>query len=84
MSVQVFVDEGKRGGYLLCAAIVPTEKLADARRVMRELKPGNRRRLHMHSEGTASRRRILAEFSRREPIREAHLWIARIDGRPER
>lgn len=38
----------------------------------------------MHSERAASRRRILAEFARREPIREAHLWIARIDGRPER
>jgi hypothetical protein len=35
---------------------------------MRELRPGNRSRLHMHAEGAASQRRILAEFGRSAPI----------------
>jgi hypothetical protein len=51
---------------------------------MRELTPRNRRRLHVHDEGAASRRRILAEFRRSEPVAAAHLWIARIGGRPAR
>lgn len=84
MSVHVFVDEVRRADYVLCAAIVPADDLVRARRTMRELKPRNRRRLHMHDEGAASRRQILAEFRRREPVVAAHLWIARIGGQPER
>lgn len=84
MSVHVFVDEVRRADYVLCVAIVPADDLARARRVMRELKPGNRRRLRMHDEGAASWRRIIAEFRRSEPVAAAHLWIARIGGRPER
>lgn len=84
MSVHVFVDEVRRSDYMLCAAVVPAGDVANARRIMRELKPGNRRRLHMHSEGAASRRRILAEFVRYGPIDSAHLWVAPIAGRPER
>jgi hypothetical protein len=84
VSIHVFVDEVRRRDYVLCAAVVPADDVARARRIMRELKPGNRRRLHMHDEGAASRRRILAEFRRSEPVAAAHLWIARIGGRPER
>jgi len=51
---------------------------------MRELKPANTRRLHMHSEGAAHRRAILAEFCRRPPVDSAHIWLAPLDGRPER
>ena len=83
-AVEIFVDETKRSDYLLCAAVVSVHDLAVARKIMRELKPRNRNRLHMHDEGAASRRRILAEFLRRNPIREAHLWIAAIGGRSER
>jgi hypothetical protein len=82
--VHVFVDEVRRADYVLCAAVVPAYDVVRARRVMRELTPRNRRRLHMHDEGAASRRRILAEFRRSEPVAAAHLWIARIGGRPER
>jgi len=82
--VEVFVDEGKRGGYLLCAAIVPSADIAAARRAMRALKPGNRRRLHMHSEGASRRQEILARFVAAPPISAAHLWRAPIRGRPER
>jgi hypothetical protein len=69
---------------VLCAAVVPAYDVVRARRVMRELTPRNRRRLHVHDEGAASRRRILAEFRRSEPVAAAHLWIARIGGRPAR
>jgi len=82
--VEVFVDETKHSKYLLCAAVVPVHDLSSARQVMRELKPSNRRRLHMHDESSANRRRILAEFVRREPISEAHLFAAKLAGRPER
>jgi hypothetical protein len=80
----VFVDEGKRGGDLLCAAIVPSSDVAAARRAMRALKPGNRRRLHMHSEGASRRHQILARFIAMQPISAAHPWRAPILGRPER
>ena len=84
MAVEVFVDEGKRGGYLLCAAVVPSADIAAARTAMRALKPRNRRRLHMHSEGVARRQQILARFAAAPPITAAHLWRAPIRGRPER
>jgi hypothetical protein len=48
---------------------------------MRDLRPGNRSRLHMHAEGAASQRRILAEFGRSAPIAAAHLWIAPVAAR---
>jgi hypothetical protein len=80
----VFVDEGNRGGYLLCAAVVPSADIAAARAAMRPLKPGNRRRLHMHSEGVVRRQQILARFAAAPPITAAHLWRAPIRGRPER
>ena len=80
----MFVDEVRRRDYVLCAAVVPAGDLVRARRIMRELKPNNRSRLHLHDEGAASRRRILADFGRSAPIAAAHLWIARIGGRPER
>lgn len=38
----------------------------------------------MHDEGVANRRRILAEFVRRAPVSEAHVWIAEVGGRSER
>lgn len=81
MPVEVFVDEGKRAGYLLCAAVVASQDVARARRAMRAL---NRRRLHMHSEGAASRQRILARFAQAPPISAAHLWRLPIQGRSER
>lgn len=83
-TVEVFVDEGKKASYLLCAAIVPAGDIAEARRIMRAIKPRNKNRIHMQTEGKQSRQRILADFCRREPIREAYLWIAKIAGRPER
>ena len=84
MPVEVFVDEGKRAGYLLCAAVVASSDVAGARRVMRSLQPANRRRLHMHSEGSASRQNILSRFVAAPPIREAHLWRIATQGRSER
>ena len=83
-SVEVFIDEGKRAGYLLCAAVVASQDVANARRAMRALQPLNRRRLHMHSEGTASRQRILARFMQAPPISAAHLWRLPMHGRSER
>lgn len=84
MPNEVFVDEGKRGDYLLCAAVVATSDVSEARRAMRALKPANRRRLHMHSEGAARRRSILSQFVGQPPISAAFLWQTPIQGRPER
>lgn len=84
MPVEVFVDEGKRGSYLLCAAVVASADVTAARRAMRALQPANRRRLHMHSEGTSSRQQILARFVQAPPIREAHLWRVPLHALSER
>lgn len=84
MPVEVFVDEGRRADYLLCAAVVASTDVAGARRAMRALKPSNRRRLHMHSEGSSRRQALLARFMSDPPIQQAHVWQAPIGGRPER
>jgi len=68
----------------VCAAVVASQDVARARRAMRALQPLNRRRLHMHSEGAASRQRILARFAQAPPISAAHLWRLPIQGRSER
>lgn len=82
--MEVFVDEGRRADYLLCAAVVASADVAAARRTMRALKPPNRRRLHMHSEGAVRRAALLARFMNDPPIQQAHVWRARMGGRPER
>ncbi len=51
---------------------------------MRALKPANRRRLHMRSEGASRRQQILARFLDARPVSAAHLWRAPIRGHPER
>lgn len=84
MGPQLFVDESRRGSYLLCAAVVPSADLAAARRLMRGLKPSNRNRIHMQDEGPAIRNRILAEFCRKPPISVAHVYIASVTRRSER
>lgn len=84
MPVHAFIDEARRAKYVPCAAAVATSDLAAARRRDACSQTGNRRRLHMHSESAASRRKILAEFVRRCPIDSAHVGIARIDGQAER
>lgn len=75
MGVELFVDESCRTDYLLCAAVVPVANLAVARRRMRELKPNNRDRLHMHAE-TRNRDRILSQFLKSPPIDQAHVFVA--------
>ncbi|GCE40958.1 hypothetical protein Rhow_004601 [Rhodococcus wratislaviensis] len=82
--VEVFVDETKERGYLLCAAVVASRRLTESKKAMRELKPNNRDRLHMHDERPANRGRIVKEFMRVCPVDEAHIFIAPIAGRRER
>lgn len=82
--VEVFIDEARNKDYLICAVVVPAADLTLARKQMRTLKPGNRDRVHMHTEGDKSRRKILAEFVQNMPITEAHLFKAAIGGRPDR
>lgn len=60
MAAHAFVDESSRGGYLLCAAVLPPADLTAARRTLRSLcKPGQRR-IHMKHESDARRRVILS------------------------
>lgn len=83
-TVEMFVDEARRTDYMLVAAVVASGDLADSRRTMREIRPRNCNRIHMHSEGKASRAKIVAEFVRRRPIEVAHIFIASPGRRPER
>jgi hypothetical protein len=78
-AVEVFVDESRRRDYLLCAAVVAVGDIALARKVMRDLKPNNRDRLHMKDE-TRNRERIIKEFMRQRPISEAHIFVGRVTG----
>lgn len=84
MSPHLFVDESRRGSYLLCAAVVPSGELAAGRRFMRSLKPSNKNRIHMQDEGPAVRNRILTEFCSTPPISTAHVYIASLIQQSER
>ncbi|UOT08475.1 hypothetical protein MPY17_40160 (plasmid) [Rhodococcus opacus] len=83
-AVEVFVDETKERGYLLCGAVVASQRLTQSKKAMRDLKPKNRDRLHMHDERPANRARLVKEFMRVCPIDAAHIFIAPIAGRRER
>ncbi|MGW0040067.1 hypothetical protein [Gordonia sp. NPDC003376] len=77
--VEIFVDESRRRDYLLCAAVVATGDIAAGRKIMRDLKPSNRDRLHMKDE-SRNRDRLIREFVRRRPIAEAHIFVGALSG----
>ena len=83
-AVEIFVDESRRGEYVLVAAVVASGDIPRAKKIMRNLKPSNRTRLHMHAEGRVSRAKILAEFLRVQPIDKALVFTMPIRGRTER
>lgn len=56
----VYVDESKRGGYLMAASIHPVEELAEARSLMRGLVLKGQRQVHMSKESDPRRRVIVA------------------------
>ncbi len=60
MTRHVYVDESKRGGYLLVASMHPIEELAEARSLMRGLDLKGQRRVHMTKESVPRRRVIVA------------------------
>lgn len=78
-AVELFVDESCRTDYLLCAAVVPVADIASARRMMRELKPKNRDRLHMKDE-SRHRDQILSRFVSTPPIEQAHIFVGSLRG----
>lgn len=82
--IEVFVDESKRDDYMLCAAVVASMDVDAARRAMRAMKPPNRGRVHMQSEGAAQKRALLNQFVAAAPVGCAQMWIARLGGRRER
>lgn len=59
----VFVDESKRKGYLVAAAVVATGDLSARRRDLRELVLPGQRRIHMKSESDPRRRLILKRMA---------------------
>lgn len=59
MTAHAFVDEAKRPGYLIVAAVVPAMNLAPARRAIRTLLLGNQRRIHFKDERDSRRRQII-------------------------
>lgn len=83
-TVQIFVDEARRAEYMLVAAVVASGDLTESRKAMREIKPRNCNRIHMHSEGKNSRAKIISEFVKRRPIEIAHIFVADPARRPER
>lgn len=78
-ATELFVDESCRADYLLCAAVVPVSDVAAARKMMRELKPKNRDRLHMKNE-SRHREQILARFVQAPPIDQAHIFVGTLRG----
>lgn len=78
-AVEFFVDESRRRDYLLCAAVATDGNIESARRVMRDLKPRNRNRLHIKDE-TRNRDRLVSEFVRLRPITQAHVFIGTMHG----
>ncbi|PQM44207.1 hypothetical protein C1Y40_05634 [Mycobacterium talmoniae] len=78
-AVEFFVDESRRRDYLLCAAVVADHDLDSARKVMRDLKPRNRNRLHLKDE-TRNRDRLIADFVRLRPVAQAHIFVGRMQG----
>jgi hypothetical protein len=56
----VYVDESKRGGYLLVASMHPPGELAEARSLMRGLVLKGQRRVHMTKESDPRRKVIVA------------------------
>jgi hypothetical protein len=60
-----FVDESARPGrYLLTAAIIPTVRLQEFTKVVRDSQPGGRRRSHMSSLDDRRRRQVLDAYIR--------------------
>ncbi len=83
-AVELFVDESCRTDYLLVAAVVPVGDIAVARKMMRDLKPNNRNRLHMKAE-TRNRRQIITQFVQQPPITQAHIFVGNLRGtKPKR
>lgn len=78
-AAELFVDESCRTDYLLCAAVVPVADIASARRMMRDLKPKNRDRLHMKDEGR-NRDQIISKFVQMKPIDRAHIFVGALRG----
>lgn len=77
--IKLFVDESCRTDYLLCAAVVPVGDITAARKMMRELKPKNRDRLHMKAE-TRNRGQIISRFMAARPISQAHIFTGHLRG----
>ncbi len=86
-AVELFVDESCRTDYLLVAAVVPVADIAAARKMMRDLKPKNRNRLHLKAE-TRNRQQIITRFAQEPPITRAHVFVGSLRGanpkRPQR
>ncbi|MFD6159000.1 hypothetical protein ACFWF7_07520 [Nocardia sp. NPDC060256] len=72
MAIHAFVDESiRRDRYLLCAALIPPERLAAARSLVRGLCLPGQRRWHFAKEPDTRRRLILAAMARCEGVRVA-------------
>ncbi|WP_350278679.1 hypothetical protein [Kribbella sp. HUAS MG21] len=81
-AAHAFVDESIRNGYLLSAAVIPTDDLSIARGKLLELcKPGQRC-LHMRDENDSRRREILSILTGLGI--QVYLHRASVAGRPIR
>ncbi|HEY3438393.1 MAG TPA: hypothetical protein VGK35_11970 [Actinotalea sp.] len=61
--MHVYVDEARRDGYLLVAAVVAPHQATDLRRDVRALVMPGQRRIHAFKESPARRRLILDRFT---------------------
>ncbi|PXX66887.1 hypothetical protein DFR70_103642 [Nocardia tenerifensis] len=72
MPIHAFVDESiRRDRYLLCAALIPPERLTHARSLVRGLCLPGQRRWHFAKEPDGRRRLILAAMARCDGVRVA-------------
>lgn len=64
MVLHAFVDESVVSTYIVAVALVPAERVAECRRVVRALLRGGQKRLHFSHESDRRRREILTGIER--------------------
>lgn len=80
---RLFVDEGKRRGYVMVAATVDDDDVNSLRGAVRRLQPPGAERIHFVHESDGRRRSLLKEFARLG-IRTVVFDAGRLDDRAAR
>ncbi|UOT08443.1 hypothetical protein MPY17_39975 (plasmid) [Rhodococcus opacus] len=79
--MHAFADESRRGDYLVCAATIAPADLTDARKALKALRAPKAARIHMSHDSRRAHEIIRGVVALDV---QAHLYVARLHGRPER